>query len=132
MTILCLLMVATPFYCKDGDLLPVMFGLNVASSPLVVVVVTKTKINQSKIQIWWDWKLVQPLWKWIWKFLRLVPQKNGNRSTWILFYTTPGCIPKICPTMPQGHMLHYVHSGNNPVVHNRELILNMRFIYTKE
>jgi hypothetical protein len=40
-----------------------------------------------------------------------VPQKIGNRSTRRLNYTTLGNIPKRCPTVPQGHVFHYVHSG---------------------
>ena len=40
-----------------------------------------------------------------------VPQKIGTRSTRRLSYTTLGFMPNICPTMPQGHVLHYVHSG---------------------
>jgi hypothetical protein len=40
-----------------------------------------------------------------------VPQKIGNRSTLRPRYTTLGNIPKRCPTMPQGHLFHYVHSG---------------------
>jgi hypothetical protein len=40
-----------------------------------------------------------------------IPQKNGNRVTWGYRYTTLGSIPKRCPTMPQGHVFHYVQSG---------------------
>ena len=40
-----------------------------------------------------------------------VLQKIGNRSTGRPSYTTLGNILKRCPTMPQGLMFHYVHSG---------------------
>ena len=40
-----------------------------------------------------------------------VPQKIGNRSTWRPSYKTLENIHKRCPTMPHGHVLHYVHSG---------------------
>ena len=39
-----------------------------------------------------------------------VPQKIGNRSTWTPSYSTLGNIPKRCPTIPQGHVFHYVHN----------------------
>ena len=41
----------------------------------------------------------------------VVPQKNGHSNTCGSSYTTPGNIPKRCPTMPQGHVFHYVHSS---------------------
>jgi hypothetical protein len=44
-----------------------------------------------------EYKLVQPLWKSIWWFLRK------------LAYTTAGHIPKRCSTLPQEHLLNYVH-----------------------
>jgi hypothetical protein len=39
------------------------------------------------------------------------PQKTGNISTGRPSSTTVGNILKRCPTMPQRHMFHYVHSG---------------------
>jgi hypothetical protein len=39
-----------------------------------------------------------------------VPQKIGSTSTWTI-NSTLGNIPKRCPTMPQGHMFHYVISS---------------------
>ena len=38
------------------------------------------------------------------------PQKIGNGSTWKLSYTTLRHIPKRWSTMPQGYLLHNVHS----------------------
>ena len=38
-------------------------------------------------------------------------QKIGSRSTWRSSFTVLGHTPKRCPTMPQGHVLHYVHRG---------------------
>jgi hypothetical protein len=38
-----------------------------------------------------------------------VPQKIGNRSTRRPRYATFGNISKRYPTMPQGHLFHYVH-----------------------
>ena len=40
-----------------------------------------------------------------------VSQKIANRSTWRPSNTTLGNISKSCPTMSQGHVFHYVHSG---------------------
>jgi hypothetical protein len=40
----------------------------------------------------------------------MLPQKIGNSSTWRPSYTTLGHIPKRCPTIPQGHVFHHVHS----------------------
>ena len=42
--------------------------------------------------------------KWIWRFLR-------TGSIWRSSYSTLGHIPKRCPTTPQGHMLHHVHTS---------------------
>jgi hypothetical protein len=39
-----------------------------------------------------------------------IPKKFGNRSIWRSSYTTLGNILKRCPTMPQGHLFHNVHS----------------------
>jgi hypothetical protein len=36
-------------------------------------------------------------------------QKIGNSSTPSPCYTTPGHIPKRCPTLPQRHLLNYVY-----------------------
>jgi hypothetical protein len=41
----------------------------------------------------------------------VISQKIGNSSTSRPSYTAPGHIPKRCPTIPQGHVLHYVHSS---------------------
>ena len=46
-----------------------------------------------------------------------VSQKTGNSSTSRPSYTTPGHIPKRCPTIPQGHLLNYVHSS---FIHNSQ------------
>jgi hypothetical protein len=40
-----------------------------------------------------------------------VPYKIGNRSSRRPSYTACGHMHKRCPIMPQGNMLHYVHSG---------------------
>jgi hypothetical protein len=40
-----------------------------------------------------------------------VLKKIGKRSTRGPSSTTPGHITKRSPTMPQGHVFHYVHSG---------------------
>jgi hypothetical protein len=40
-----------------------------------------------------------------------VSLRIGNSSTSRLSYTTPWYIPKGCSTIPQGHLLNYVHSG---------------------
>jgi hypothetical protein len=51
-----------------------------------------------------------------------VLQKIGNRPTRRSSYTTLGHIPKRCPTTPEGHMLHYVHSGLVCNIQNLETI----------
>jgi hypothetical protein len=70
-----------------------------------------------------------------------VPQKIGNSSTLRLSYTILGHIPKRCPTMPQGHVFHYVHSSltcdsqkleTTQMSHNRRKDTEMWFIYTME
>ena len=53
---------------------------------------------------WWGWKLVQLLWKSIWRFLRKLEID-------LLSYTTLVHIPRWYITMPHGHMFQYVHSG---------------------
>ena len=48
-----------------------------------------------------------------------ISQKVENSPTSKASYTTPGNIPKRCITIPQGHVLHYVHSSfiqNSPKV----------------
>jgi hypothetical protein len=50
---------------------------------------------------WWNCKLVQLLWKSIWRFLRKLK----------IDLPEDPAIPKRCPSMPQGDMFHYVHSG---------------------
>jgi hypothetical protein len=47
---------------------------------------------------WWDCKLVQPLWKSIWQFLRKLE----------IFLVEDLAILLLC--IPQGHMCYYVHS----------------------
>ena len=41
----------------------------------------------------------------------MVSQKTGTSSTSRPSYIIPGHILKRCSTIPQGHMLHYVHSS---------------------
>jgi hypothetical protein len=40
-----------------------------------------------------------------------VSQNIGNSFISRPSYTTPGHMPKRCPTIPEGHMLHYVHNS---------------------
>ena len=47
----------------------------------------------------------------------VVSQKTGNSSTSRASYTTPGHIPKRCSTVPQAHLLSYVHSS---FIHNSQ------------
>jgi hypothetical protein len=53
------------------------------------------------LHCWWDYKLVQPLWKSVWRFLRKLE----------IGLSEDPAISKRCPTIPQGHMLLYVHGG---------------------
>ena len=58
-----------------------------------------------------------------------VAQKIGNRSTRRPSYTTFGNIPKRCPTVSQGHMSHYVHSGlicDSQKLETAQMFLNRR------
>jgi hypothetical protein len=55
----------------------------------------------------WECKLVQPLWKSIWRFFK----KLEVDSTWRPCYTTLGQILKTCPPKPQGHVFHYIISS---------------------
>jgi hypothetical protein len=59
------------------------------------------------LHCWWDCKLVQSLWKSIWRFLIKMgidlPEDSAIYHVWEY---TQGC-----PTMPQGHLFHYVPSS---------------------
>jgi hypothetical protein len=62
--------------------------------------------RRTLLHCWWDYKLVQPLWKSIWRLLRKLdidPPEDPAISLKI--------IPKSCPTMPQGQVFHYVYSS---------------------
>jgi hypothetical protein len=52
-------------------------------------------------------KVEQPLWRSIWRFLRKLEIDLPEDPSIFTF----GNIPKGCPTMPQGHLFHYVHSS---------------------
>jgi hypothetical protein len=67
-----------------------------------------------------------------------VPQETENTSTRRPSYITLGCIPKRCPTIPQGHIFHYVYNGlicnsqkleTTQMSHKYEWIQKMWFIY---
>jgi len=62
--------------------------------------------SRTLLHCWWDCKLVQPFWKSIWGFFRKLEIDLPKDSEIPL-----GNIPQRCPTMPQGHIFHYVHSG---------------------
>ena len=58
-----------------------------------------------------------------------VTQKIENSSTWRPSYTTPRHIPKRYSTIPQGHVLHYVHRSlicNNQKLETTQMSLNQR------
>jgi hypothetical protein len=58
-----------------------------------------------------------------------VPQKIGTRSTWRHINTILGNIPKRCPTMPQGHVFHYVDNslvGDNQKLETTQMSHNRR------
>jgi hypothetical protein len=59
------------------------------------------------LHCWLNCKLVQPLWKSIWRFLRKLQIDLPEDPS----YTTLRNIPERFPTMPQWHMFHYVHNG---------------------
>ena len=46
------------------------------------------------------------------------PQNMKNSSTSRPSYTIPGHIPKRCSTIPQGHLLNYIHCSF--IIHNLE------------
>jgi hypothetical protein len=59
-----------------------------------------------------------------------VSQTTGKSSTAIHSYTTPGHIPKRCPTISQKHLLSYVysrlfHNNQNPETTSVSLNLGM-------
>jgi hypothetical protein len=56
------------------------------------------------LNCWWNCKLVQPLWKSVWWFLRKLGIVLPEESAIPLLD-----IPKRCFNMLLGHMLHYVH-----------------------
>ena len=58
-----------------------------------------------------------------------VPQKIRNSSIWKPSYNTFGHIPKRFPTIPQGHVFHYVHRSlicNNQKLKTAQMSLNRR------
>jgi len=55
---------------------------------------------------WWDCKLVQPLWKSVWRFLRKLDMKVLEGPAITLW----GTYRKRYSNIQQRHMLHYVHS----------------------
>jgi len=55
------------------------------------------------LHCWWNFKLVQPLWKSVGKI--------GHCTTCRPSYTTHGDIPSRCSNIQQGHMLHNVSSS---------------------
>ena len=56
---------------------------------------------------WWDCKLLQPLWKSVWWFLRKLDIVLPEDATTPLL----GIYPEDVPTGKKRHMLHYVHSS---------------------
>jgi hypothetical protein len=56
------------------------------------------------LHCWWDCKLVQPLWKSVWQFLRKLDIVLPEDPAIPLL----GIYPE---DAPEGHMLHYVHSS---------------------
>jgi hypothetical protein len=62
--------------------------------------------KRTLLHCWWECKLVQPLWKSVWWFLRKLEIDLSEDPR----YITPGHIPKSCPTIPERHVLHDVHS----------------------
>jgi len=85
---------------------------------------------------WRACKLVQPLWKSIYQFLRK-PGSFISRPS----YSIPGHIPKRCSTISQRHLLNYVHSSfiqNSQKLEQprcpstEEWIKKMRYIYTTQ
>jgi hypothetical protein len=58
------------------------------------------------LHCWWDCKLVQSLWKSIWRLPRKLEMDLPEDPAVPLL-----SILKRYPTMPQGHLLHYVHSS---------------------
>ena len=58
------------------------------------------------LHYWWEYKLVQPLWMSVWRFLR----KLGNNLRQNPENTTFGYISKGCSIVPQEHVLNYVQT----------------------
>jgi hypothetical protein len=63
-------------------------------------------VKGTLLHCWWEYKLRQPLWKSTWQFLR-----KQDSSTSRLSYSIPGHIPKRCSSIPERHLLNYVHSS---------------------
>ena len=62
--------------------------------------------RRTLLHCWWDCKLVQPLWKSVWRFLRILDIDTGVSSN-----TSSGHISRRCSNRYEEHMLHYVHSS---------------------
>jgi hypothetical protein len=59
------------------------------------------------LHCWWDCKLVHPLWKSIWQFLRKLEIDLPEDPAISLL----GIYPKDAPTLPQRHVLPYVQNS---------------------
>jgi len=62
--------------------------------------------RETLLHCWWDCRLVQPLWKSVWRFLRKLDIVLPNDPATPLL----GIYPKDAPTYNR-HVLHYVHSS---------------------
>jgi hypothetical protein len=67
--------------------------------------------RETLLHFWCDFKLVQPNWKSIWRFLRqfeiFLPEHHS--------YTAPVFVPQWCSSIPKRLMVHYVHRS---LIHN--------------
>ena len=71
---------------------------------LVRIIIIKKSINNkcwreygekgTPLHCWWECKLVQPLWRTVWRFLKKLGIKNHNEVP--LHTSENGCDPKIC------------------------------------
>lgn len=73
---------------------------------LIITIINNTNVNMQQWEIggirklvhsWWVFKLIYPLWKWVWKFLKnqqMKNQKTRNKSTIWSRYSKHGYITK--------------------------------------
>ena len=89
------------------------------------------------LHCWWDCKLVQPLWKSVWRFLRkldiILPENPAIQSLDLNLEDTPTCNKDTCSSMFIAALFIIARSWKEPrCPSTEEWIQKMWYIYTME